>query len=223
MTATTTRRPGAPAALRAAVAVSLLACVAKIAADSFDVGWLGYAQWLYLPPLAVGLVLAGGARRRRGRWWLAGLVLSWQGDVLGGTDFLLLLGCFLLAHLCYLVALWPTRRRSALRGPAALPYLLLGVAGAAVVAPAAGPVLAGPVVVYAAALTLMAVLATAGGRRGALGGLLFMVSDLTLGLGRFVVDLPTAVQTAVVIGTYVPAQVLLLLAVLTLLEEPPGE
>ena len=183
------------------------------------IGWLDYAQWLYVPPLVVALVLAGGLQDRRGWWWLAGLVFSWLGDVLGGAWFPVLLGCFLVAHVCYVVALLPTRLQSLLGTIGSLPYLLLGLAGAVVLVPAAGPVLAVPVALYAVTLTLMAVLASAGGRAGVVGGVLFMVSDLVLGIGTFVVDLPPAVQTLVVIGTYVPAQVLLLVGLFTLLPQ----
>lgn len=199
---------------------SLGAAVVGIAGAALDIGWLAYAQWLYVPPLAVALVVAGGLRDPRGRWWLAGLVFSWLGDVLGGGGFLALLGCFFLAHVCYVLALLPTRGRSVLGRPASAPYLVLGLAGAVVLVPAAGGVLAVPVLLYAVALTVMAVLASAGGRSGVAGGVLFMISDLTLGIGIFVLDIPAALQTLLVIGTYVPAQVLLLVAFLRLLREP---
>lgn len=63
----------------------------------------------------------------------------------------------------------------------------------------------------------MAILASAVGRAGLVGGVLFIFSDLTLALGRFVIDLPDALQTALVMGTYVPAQALLLIGVLGVL------
>lgn len=210
------RRRTSPA-VTALIAVSLLACVVKILGALLGVGWMAHAQWLYVPPLIAALVVAGGLRDGRGRWWTVGLVLSWVGDAFGGPSFPLLLGSFLVAHACYILALWPTQAGSVLGRPRSVPYLLLGLAGTAVIAPAAGAALALPVVLYAAALTLMAVLATAAGRVGAVGGLLFMVSDLVLALDEFVLQMPTAVETTVVIGTYVPAQVLLLVGVLRLI------
>lgn len=171
--------------------------------------------WLYLPPLMLALVLATGLRTRLSRWWLAGLVLCWLGDGLGGQGFLVLLGCFLLGHLAYLVALWPVRHGSWLRRPASLLHWGLLALGLVLVVPHAGG-LAVPVVLYGIALTLVAVLATAGGTAGLLGGLLFMVSDLTLGWSHFALDLPADLGALLVIGTYVPAQVLLLVAVLRL-------
>lgn len=203
-------------ALSTLIALSLLACVVKVLGDALGLEWTERAQWFYLPPLMAALVVAGGLRDRRGWWWLGGLVLSWCGDVLGGLGFLVLLGSFLLAHLCFVVALLPTARGSVLRRPVVWAWVAFGLIGAAVIAPAAGPVLAAPVVVYAATLTFVAVLATAAGRLGVVGGLLFMASDLVLGAGIFALDLDPALQTALVIGTYVPAQVLLLLAFLGL-------
>ncbi|MGO0576419.1 lysoplasmalogenase family protein [Ornithinimicrobium panacihumi] len=159
----------------------------------------------------VALVLATRLRDPRSRWWLAGLVLCWLGDGLGGQGFLILLGCFLLGHLAYLAALRPTASSSWLRRPASLLHWAVLVAGMVLVVPHADG-LQVPVVVYGLVLTLMAVLATAAGPVGLVGGLLFMVSDLTLGWDIFAADLSEATSALLVIGTYVPAQVLLLLA-----------
>lgn len=200
------------------IIVSLVACLLSIAGTFLDVGWLQSARWLYIPPLMVALVAAGGLRERRGWWWLAGLFLSWIGDTQGEHGFLVLLGAFLVAHICYVIALWPTRSDSVLGRRAAVPYMVLGLVGVVVLAPAAGIALAAPVTAYAVLLTLMALLATAAGRVGVIGGLLFMVSDLVLGLGIFAVDLPQGLQTLIVIGTYVPAQALLLVGVLLLIQ-----
>lgn len=216
--AAVTRHP----AVVGGIVISLLACAVNIAGTFLEVGWMQEARWLYVPPLVMALIAAGGLRDVRGRWWAAGLVLSWVGDTQGGRGFLILLGAFLIAHVCYVVALWPTRGQSLLGRRAAVPYLLLGLAGVLVLAPAAGLALAAPVTAYAALLTLMAVLAAAAGRVGVLGGLLFMLSDLVLGLGIFAVDLPDGLQTLVVIGTYVPAQVLLLLGTLLLIRTRVG-
>lgn len=55
----------------------------------------------------------------------------------------------------------------------------------------------------------MALLATAAGRTGLLGGLLFILSDSVLAAGQFGIRIPEPLRTAAVIGTYAPAQVLL--------------
>jgi uncharacterized membrane protein YhhN len=199
------------------LALSLLMAVVNIAG-----GFLGLelvrtaAQWLYLPPLMAALWLETGLRTPRSRWWLAGLVLCWLGDGLGGTAFLVLLGLFLLGHLAYLVALWPTRQRSWAWRPAGLLHVALLTLGLLLVLPVSGG-LWPAVVAYGVVLTTMALLATTAGPAGVVGGLLFMVSDLSL--GRLVLggtDLGDGWRALLVIGTYVPAQVLLLVGVLRL-------
>jgi uncharacterized membrane protein YhhN len=199
------------------LALSLLMAVVNIAGGFLGLEQLrSAAQWLYLPPLMVALALETRLRTPRSRWWLAGLVLCWLGDGLGGTAFLVLLGLFLLGHLAYLVALWPTRHRSWAWRRLGLLHVALLVAGLGLVLPVAGA-LWPAVVAYGVVLTAMALLATAAGPVGVMGGLLFMVSDLSL--GRLVLggtDLGDGWRALVVIGTYVPAQVLLLLGVLRL-------
>lgn len=215
--------PVLPLVVLALMALSLMMGVVNIAAAYAGAGTVRQVTaWLYLPPLMLALVLATGLRTTRSRWWLAGLVLCWLGDGLGGQGFLVLLGCFLLGHLAYLAALWPTRRESWLGRPLAGAHLLLLVLGLVLVVPAADG-LEVPVVLYGLVLTLMAVLATAAGRPGLVGGVLFMVSDLSLGWMRFALQPDEATQALVVIGTYVPAQVLLLAAHLHLVSRPAPE
>lgn len=174
------------------------------------------AQWLYLPPLMVALGLATGLRTARSRWWLGGLLLCWLGDGLGSLGFLVLLGCFLLGHLSYLAALWPTRDRSWVWRPGGLVHVGVLALGLALVVPRAGA-LAAPVVVYGLVLAAVALLATAAGPAGLAGGLLFMVSDLSLGWFLFSgVEVGDGPRALLVIGTYVPAQVLLLVGLLRL-------
>lgn len=220
--------PMTPLTVLLPVAVSLLMAVINITAAFLDQdGVRAVTAWLYLPPLMACLVLTTGLRTARSRWWLAGLVLCWLGDGLGGQGFLLLLGCFLLGHLAYVVALAPTWRRSWARRPAGLVHVAVLTVGLVLVVPHTGS-LAPAVVVYGLVLTLMALLATVDGwpvaAAGILGGLLFMVSDLSLGWERFAHDLPADWTALLVIGTYVPAQVGLLLTILRL-ERPywPGE
>src|SRR5690606_32019157 len=79
--------------------------------------------------------------------------------------------------------------------------------------PAAGLLLPA-VSLYAAALCTMAMLATGLGRRGALGGALFVLSDALIALDTFAV-LPLPAQGFWVMLTYLLAQVLLVSAVLS--------
>lgn len=208
--------PPLPRAFWMCAGVSLVAMAVNILGEATGVEWMHTARWFYTPPLVVGLVLAGGLSSWRGWLWAAGLLLSAVGDTQGGHGFLILLGSFLLAHLAYIAALWPDRKSSWLGRPGALIHLALLVVGLAVVVPAAGPALTVPVIVYGVVLALMAVLATSAGRVGLVGGLLFIVSDMTLAIAMFAAEVPVPVRTLIVIGTYVPAQILLTVAMVRL-------
>lgn len=178
---------------------------------------------LYTPPLAWALVRLTGLRTRLSRLWLVGLAFGWLGDTFGFLGFLALLGAFLVGHLAYIAALWPHRARSVLGRPAVLAYLVALALAACVIAPAAGSLVV-PVILYAALLTLMAVLATAGGPPGVIGGVAFFLSDLLIGYFAFVApDTPGWLREALVIGLYVPAQVLLLAAALRLSRREDAE
>jgi uncharacterized membrane protein YhhN len=135
--------------------------------------------------------------RRERRWLVAALLFSAGGDFFLAMpwwqpSFVLGLGSFLVAHLCYLGALLP------LRG-AGRPRL---VAAAVVVVACVGLLvwlwprlvvagLAIPVVVYMAVLAAMvcaALLACLPTRWTALGAVCFAISDSMIGIGRFVLD-----------------------------------
>lgn len=174
-------------------------------------------------PLTTALVLllalrappAGPPRLRRGI--LAGLVLSWIGDVflmLPGDYFVAGLVSFLLAHLCYVAAFSAGVRLGARPLPFVL-YALVAVSMLAVLWPRLPAGLHVPVAVYVIVLALMAsqagaralVLATPAATLAAAGGGLFVLSDAALAFDRF--HTPFAPAMAVVLATYWLAQVLI--------------
>lgn len=177
-------------------------------------------QCLLMPVLAGVLVVA--TRWPRGRvvtWSLAALGASFLGDSLprllsGDAAFLVMVGCFLLAQVAYVVAFAPCVRRSIVRtAPAWLVlYGVVLVALVAVCAPRTGSLLV-PVAVYAGVLTAMAVLATGLGPFGAAGGAVFLVSDALIALGRFVPGWDLAGHDVWVMLTYTVGQALLVVAV----------
>lgn len=157
-------------------------------------------------------------------WLVAGLAASLAGDILllAPARFVPGLVAFLVAHLAYLVAF--------LLVPGDAAWLLAGlIAGAAVAATVGRALLraarvaglGGPVAVYLAVITLMAVAATRTGEPVAIAGAwLFVTSDALLGWGRFreaaverVRGGRRALRTAVMV-TYHAAQGLILLALL---------
>lgn len=215
-----------PTDLLAAVVVLGVLTLVHLAAHLGGADRLADAtQWLLMPALAAVLAVAtrpartGRSRSRLVRVVLLALGFSWLGDALpdlaaGDTAFLLMVGGFLLAQTTYVVAFWPYRRRGALGRPLLLvPYAAALVALLALCVPHAGP-LAGPVVVYGAVLTAMAVTATGLGPLGVVGGAVFLVSDALIALDAFVPGATLPRHGFAVMLTYVVGQTLLVLAVL---------
>jgi uncharacterized membrane protein YhhN len=165
-----------------------------------------------MPVLATHVAAAddpGGVKA----WVLAGLGLSWVGDValLGEGDdaFVVGLGSFLVAHACYLAALSTRRAGGVRRAPALAAGYGVGWLGLnLILLPRTGRFRL-PVLVYGTALTAMALAALETGSPSlAAGGAAFLVSDGILALDTFgAASLPRA--DALVMLTYTVAQVLI--------------
>lgn len=179
-------------------------------------GWLVYV----FKPLTVGLILllallAPPGASSRYRWGIVvGLVFSLAGDVflmLPGDFFVQGLACFLVAHLCYLVA-FTDRCRLFPRWEPVLALVALAGGALAFVWPGLAPGLRAPVVIYVLALSSMAAqaigrglqLATPAARSAAWGAGLFVLSDALLAIARFRAPFPLA--TAAILVTYFAAQ-----------------
>ena len=148
---------------------------------------------------------------------ITGLLWSAAGDVLlmlPGNLFAPGLGCFLVAHLCYISA-FATHGSGRKAGIAALILFAL-IAGVmlSLIWPGLGA-LRIPVLLYIGVIATMAWqawgrwlrLRSSGALRAAIGALLFLVSDGTLALNRF--GTPTGsvtTATIVVLSTYLTAQ-----------------
>ena len=194
------------------LAVNLLAAT-LLALEIGDAGLLEQLRvvlmWALLPPIWIALIAIGALRHAVGRWHVAAAVLSGLGDGLGAVTALtiVLLSLSLLGHIAYLVALWPTRRRSLAWGPGAIAFAVVGLVAGGVIAVGAGP-LAVPVLVYALVLAALAAFAAID-VPGLFGGLLFMIGDLVLGLSLFVIEIPEPLASVVVLVAYTAAQGLL--------------
>lgn len=176
--------------------------------------WALAAPWLYFAckPLTTLLIIAHAATRGQAlpaarAWVLVGLVLSLAGDVAllwPQQGFLPGLVSFLLAHLAYLRAFTRTGVRFAARPGPFVGYALLALAVLSQLWAGVPPALRLPVLAYVAGLASMAAqaavvarcardgAAAARGRRLALGGALFLVSDSLLAIDRFAFALPAA-------------------------------
>lgn len=157
------------------------------------------------------------------------LFFSWIGDVLpwfftGDTAFLVMVGGFLVAQVCYIFAFAPYLPLSVLgrRHWSVTVYIVAFAALVVVCLPGAGS-LAPAVVVYGITLVTMAILATGLGPLAWAGGVLFFLSDGLIALGAFAGGWPLhdPVQSVAVLSTYFAAQLLLVLGVLRLLRRAP--
>ncbi|MGW2699894.1 lysoplasmalogenase family protein [Streptomyces sp. NPDC001340] len=198
------------------VAFAALAAVdiAGVAAGLPTLEWV--AKPLLGPVLAVQLWRLTGTRHAP---VLAGLGFAAAGDVAlmlpGRVAFAVGIVFFLGAQLCWTAAFL---RAGALRylrprrGLCAV-HLAVWVAAVAALAPALGPVLGTAVAVYASALVTMALTARVLGRRPAWGGLVFLASDLLVGLGAAGADFPG--RAVLVMVTYAVALALITTAFTT--------
>ncbi|MFJ9870460.1 lysoplasmalogenase family protein [Streptomyces sp. NPDC101165] len=188
--------------------------IAGVAAGLPPLEWI--AKPLLAPVLAVHLWRLTGTRHVP---VLAGLGFAAAGDVTlmlpGRVAFVVGIAFFLGAQLCWTAAflragalryLRPRRRLCAV-------HLAVWVAAVAALAPALGPVLGTAVAVYASALVTMALTARVLGRRAAWGGLVFLASDLLVGLGAAGADFPG--RAALVMVTYTVALALIATAFTT--------
>ncbi|MEU9510737.1 lysoplasmalogenase [Micromonospora sp. NPDC048170] len=148
-----------------------------VAADS------ALLQWLAKPLLAPVLLVYLLRVRRRVDPVAVGLVFATGGDIAlllsGDTAFLVGMGCFLGAQVAFLTAFLRHRRPPVV---AVAIYLACWAAANLVLWNGLGP-LRLPVLGYSLALTLMAAAAVGVSRRVALGGGLFLISDLLIGMG----------------------------------------
>jgi uncharacterized membrane protein YhhN len=156
----------------------LFAAVAAIEVVAVAADWT-IVQWLTKPLLGPLLILW---MLRHGRRDLVTVALGFAtaGDIAllvpGQGAFLAGMGFFLGAQLCFIAAFRPVRRSFV------VVYGLLWVLANLLLWGRLGA-LAVPVLIYSLALTMMAAAAAGVSRRVAAGGLLFLVSDLLIGLG----------------------------------------
>ena len=195
----TTRRTalwGAAAAVAAAYGVFLIVTATQVPAGTELTGRFGAQP--AVKALAAVLLAAAALTHpiaRERRWLVGALLFSAAGDFLLAMpwwepSFVLGLAAFLVAHVCFLVTLWPLVRATPVRRVAA-GVTVLACAGLLVwfwprlVADG----MAVPVTAYIAVLGAMvctALLADLPTPWTAMGAVCFAVSDAMIGIGRFV-------------------------------------
>jgi uncharacterized membrane protein YhhN len=192
-----------------------IATAADLAAITFEADPF---RWATKPALTVlllcHLVIATPPGLRPARLLGLGLLFACAADIallLDGTPaFLVGMGLFGLMQITYLAVFIRLGAAKVLRRRWMAPgcYLAFWLGANAVLLPRLD-FLAVPVGVYSLLLVAMAAAASALNRLAAVGGLLFVISDLTLGLGVAGIDFPLQSQT--VMATYAAAQLLLIL------------
>ncbi|MFG1604864.1 lysoplasmalogenase [Actinoplanes sp. NPDC049265] len=176
---------------------------AELVADAADLGPLRWITKPLLAPLLAAYLVRAGRRDP-----VAGaLVFACAGDVAllfaGRTAFLIGILFFLGTQICLLVAFL---RRHRPRWPVLVAAGLLWVAANALLWGRFGD-LRVPLLVYSLSLFAMAAAATAQGRRITAGGLLFLVSDTLIALGRAGLRVPA--HDLLVMSTYIAALALI--------------
>jgi len=143
-----------------------------------------------------------------------GLLLSLMGDIflmLPSDQFLIGLICFLITHICYIIAFLSDSRF----GRPLWPYVLLAAIGIIIFTALSRGIetsMKFPVAIYAGALSFMTAQAIArnlqqrstGSLFAAIGAVLFLISDTLLAYDRFLT--PFEASNAVILATYYPAQ-----------------
>ncbi len=193
------------------VAYVVVAVVDVVGGQITAIDILGTALTPLLLLLLIAWVLLARGRRAP-RLLLAGMLFAWLGDVAldgpGDVRFLLGIGLFLVMQVCYslgfvgLGALGALRRRPWIPIGAAVLWLALNL----VLGPMLGD-MRWPLAVYSAFLVAMATLSLGVSTRVGTGGVLFLVSDLLIGLGAADLDVP--LRGLLVIATYAVAQLLI--------------
>ncbi|MET7392759.1 lysoplasmalogenase [Dactylosporangium sp. NPDC005572] len=181
-----------------------LATAVELTGVALDERVIQWASKPLLAPLLLGYLWS----RRTGLDAVAtGLVFAFAGDVAllvpGDTWFMIGMACFLGTQLSFLAAF----RRSG-RPPAAVlvAAAILWAGLNALLWSRLGP-LRVPILAYSLALTAMAAWATAVGARVAAGAVLFLLSDLLIGVGAAGMDF--AGRDLVVMSTYAAALALI--------------
>lgn len=180
--------------------------------------WATRSQWVLMPALALVLLASPVPRTRLWRWTLAGVGFSWLGDLLpdlvpSAAAFPVLIASFAVAQGCFAAGFWPFRGGSVAGRPVMYAYLAVAVVLVLVCAPGSGPLLA-PVVVYAALITVMAILATGVHPLTGVGAVVFLASDSLIALNAFVASWELPHQGFWVMLTYGIAELLIVLGVL---------
>ena len=187
--------------------------------SSFPADWLIKAT----PALSLAVLVLLRLEGRQ-RWLLvAALTLSAGGDIAlsvrgdGAQPYFVVgLGLFLVAHLCYVAAFALHRQYQRARLPVMVGFGVMALVMAIVLIPHLGSLLL-PVLCYIVAITAMgfaATLNTQGGLLLIVGAALFFLSDATIAVNTFLLEAPHPAAPFIIMPTYYAAQYCIAMALL---------
>jgi uncharacterized membrane protein YhhN len=200
------------------VTAAIIFCGLLAIAGSY--GWPDQTLYYIFKPATTILILFVALTAPASKYKILiviGILFSLMGDIflmLPSDQFLLGLICFLITHICYIVAFLLDSRF----GRPLWPYVLLAAIAIAIFELLSGGIDATmklPVAIYAAALSFMTAQAiarylqhnSAGSQLAAIGAALFLISDTALAYDRFVSGFIAA--HAIILATYYAAQYLI--------------
>jgi uncharacterized membrane protein YhhN len=204
------------------VAYGVLSII-DVAGEALAIPVMIFALPVFLMPLLAGFTLLTARRSRIRSLLLVALIFAWLGDCLG-FSVLLKIAFFVGTQIAYCVAFWPLRSRSLLARRIPLVIYVVAMTAVVIFVATRAQALVAPVIIYGLLLSLMVALATGVSRLAAAGAVLFLISDLILGYEFFLSTTETPLLGALVMGTYLPAQLLIVLGVVrhAAIEQPPG-
>ncbi len=172
--------------------IYFLVLLVHILAGEFGLVWLSMGTKVLLMPMLIFMVVQNGPIKQNA-WLVLALIFSWFGDLLllgkGEVYFMAGLGCFLVAHLFYIILFskkWHFKPLYLLPFVAFVGLMLLG--------PLAGKIegnLQLPVYAYMLVISGMGVLAAMRNAQGQkydfvlIGAVLFILSDSFIAINRF--------------------------------------
>ena len=196
--------------LVAAFAVVAVANLVSVGIGNATLEWV--TKPLLMPLLALLIVVGGGLAHHHARLMVLGLAAATIADVAllipGQTAFLAGMGFFLIMQVCYIrvflgLNAWSgvKQRVWVVAAPVAILFAFFIPLWTSL-----GP-LAGPMLVYGTALAFMAVCAMGLSLRAGVGGVLFLISDLLIGVNVAGHDFTG--RSLIIMSTYIAAQYLL--------------
>jgi uncharacterized membrane protein YhhN len=196
--------------------------VVDVAGEALAIPVLIFALPLFLMPLLAAFTVLTARRSRVRSLLLIALIFAWLGDCLGFSVLLKII-FFVGTQIAYCVAFWPLRNRSLLAHRTPLVIYVVVMTTVVIFVATRAQALLVPVIIYGLLLSLMVALASGVNRLATAGAVLFLISDLILGYEYFLSTAESPLLGALVMATYLPAQLLIVLGVVRqiAIEQPP--